>query len=38
VLSTPLDRLAGKLFDGAAAARGDDLVLFPLRADVYESE
>ena len=38
VLSTPLDRLAGKFPDGSAAARGDDLVLFPNRADFYETE
>ena len=38
VLATPLDRLAGKLADGSAVARGDDLVLFPNRADVYETE
>ena len=37
-LSTPLDRLAGRLADGTAAARGDDLVLFPNRTDVYEPQ
>lgn len=37
-LTTPPDRLAGRLSDGSTAARGDDLVLFPNRADVYESE
>ena len=38
VLSTPLDRLAGKIAEGTAEARGDDLVYFPNRADVYETE
>lgn len=37
-LTTPPDRLAGMLADGSQAARGDDLVLFPNRADVYETE
>lgn len=37
-LSTPLDRLAGRLADGTANVRGDDLVLFLNRADVYEPE
>jgi prepilin-type N-terminal cleavage/methylation domain-containing protein len=37
-LSTPLDRLAGRLVDSTAAARGDDLVLFPNRSDAYETE
>lgn len=38
VLSTPRDRLAGRLHNGTATARGDDLVLFLNRADVYEPE
>ena len=38
VLASPRDRLAGKLADGSAPVRGDDLVLFPNRADVYEPE
>ncbi len=38
ILSTPADRLAGMLNDGTSAARGDDLVLFLNRADVYENE
>lgn len=38
VLETPPDRLAGKLANGTAAARGDDLVLFPNRPDVHETE
>lgn len=38
-LSTPLDdRLGGMLPDGSSAARGDDLVLFLNRSDVYEAE
>lgn len=38
ILTTPLDRLAGKQADGLAPARGDDLVLFLSRADVYAPE
>ena len=38
LLTTPPDRLAGRLSNGSAAVRGDDLVLFPNRADVYEIE
>ena len=38
ILSTPRDRLAGRLIDGTAALRGDDLVLFLNRSDVYEDE
>lgn len=38
VLDTPPDLLAGKLANGTAAARGDDLVLFSNRPDVYETE
>jgi hypothetical protein len=37
-LTTPADRLAGFQVDGTAAARGDDLVFFLTRADVYETE
>lgn len=37
-LTTPADRLAGFHVDGTASARGDDLVLFLNRADVYEVE
>lgn len=37
-LATPSDRLAGRLADGTAAARGDDLVVFLNRADTYETE
>jgi type II secretory pathway pseudopilin PulG len=37
-LTTPADRLAGKLTDGLTPARGDDLVLFLNRADIYEDE
>jgi prepilin-type N-terminal cleavage/methylation domain-containing protein len=38
ILTTPADRLAGLLIDGTSAVRGDDLVLFLNRADVYEIE
>ena len=38
ILTTPRDRLAGRLADGTADARGDDLVLFLNRTDVYETE
>lgn len=38
VLTCPADRLAGMLPDGTASLRGDDLVLFLNRADVYEEE
>jgi hypothetical protein len=38
VLDTPRDRLAGMLADGTCQARGDDLVLFLNRADIYETE
>jgi type II secretory pathway pseudopilin PulG len=38
VLDTPRDRLAGLLPDGTSAARGDDIVIFLNRADVYEPE
>lgn len=38
VLDTPLDRTAGMLSDGTTSARGDDLVLFLNRTDVYEDE
>lgn len=38
VLSTPRDRLAGRVPDGSVDARGDDLVLFLNRADAYEDE
>ncbi len=38
ILTTPLDRLAGMQFDGSKDIRGDDLVLFLIRADVYETE
>lgn len=43
ILSTPLTdpllgRLGGKLADGTTAARGDDLVRFLNRPDVYEAE
>lgn len=37
-LTTPRDRLAGLLADGTMPTRGDDLVLFLDRADVYEAE
>lgn len=37
-LTTPADRLAGKLTDGTAPSRGDDLVLFLNRADIHEDE
>jgi prepilin-type N-terminal cleavage/methylation domain-containing protein len=38
-LATRLDdRLAGMLPDGTAAARGDDLVIFLNRSDMYEDE
>jgi type II secretory pathway pseudopilin PulG len=35
-LTTPNDRLAGRLSDGTAPARGDDVVYFLSRADVHE--
>lgn len=35
-LTTPNDRLAGRLADGTAPARGDDVVYFLSRADVHE--
>jgi len=38
VLTTPLDRLAGLAADGTKAVRGDDLVQFLNRSDVYEPE
>jgi type II secretory pathway pseudopilin PulG len=38
VLSTPLDRLAGMLVDGSTPERGDDLVFFLNRSDIYETE
>jgi hypothetical protein len=38
VLDTPRDRLAGRQSDGTTAMRGDDLVLFLNRADIYENE
>jgi prepilin-type N-terminal cleavage/methylation domain-containing protein len=38
VLTTPMDRLAGLLANGTKAARGDDLVQFLNRSDVYEPE
>lgn len=38
VLSTPLDRLGGMLSDGTSSARGDDIVIFLNRTDVYEVE
>lgn len=38
ILSTPLDRLAGRESDGGIAQRGDDVVLFLNRSDIYESE
>lgn len=37
-LTTPADRLAGRLTDGTAPSRGDDLVLFLNRADIHEDE
>lgn len=37
-LSTPADRLAGRQPDGLTPARGDDLVHFLNRADIYEDE
>ena len=37
-LDTPLDKLAGLTTGGGATNRGDDLVLFLHRADVYEAE
>jgi hypothetical protein len=36
-LETPLDFLAGRLADGTAPDRGDDLVLFLSRGDCHES-
>ena len=38
ILETPLDGLAGMDTNRASAARGDDLVLFLKRSDVYEDE
>jgi prepilin-type N-terminal cleavage/methylation domain-containing protein len=38
VLTTPLDRLAGLAPDGTKPLRGDDLVQFLNRSDVYEPE
>lgn len=38
VLTTPTDRLAGLAADGTKAVRGDDLVQFLNRSDVYEPE
>ncbi|MBE7466238.1 MAG: type II secretion system protein [Planctomycetes bacterium] len=38
VLDAPRDRTAGRLADGTASARGDDLVLFLYRTDAYEPE
>lgn len=38
VLTTPMDRLAGLAADGSKAVRGDDLVQFLNRSDVYEPE
>jgi len=38
ILETPLDRTAGMAADGTTAARGDDLVIFLNRTDVYEDE
>ena len=38
VLQTPRDRLAGLQSDGTCALRGDDLVLFLNRPDIYENE
>jgi hypothetical protein len=35
-VQTPADPLAGLQSDGTSAARGDDLILFLNRADVYE--
>ena len=35
-LETPQDRLAGMQADGSTLARGDDLILFLNRSDVYE--
>jgi hypothetical protein len=37
-LTTPPDRLGGRLADGTAPPRGDDLVQFLHRADMYETE
>lgn len=36
ILSTPLDKLAGLETNGVVTNRGDDLILFLNRADVYE--
>ncbi|MHA3771337.1 prepilin-type N-terminal cleavage/methylation domain-containing protein [Verrucomicrobiota bacterium sgz303538] len=38
VLDTPVNRLAGMTPDGKTTERGDDIVLFLNRADVYENE
>lgn len=38
ILTTPRTRLAGMLLDGRSPLRGDDLVFFLNRADVYEEE
>lgn len=38
ILETPLDRLAGLETNGVVADRGDDLILFLKRPDVYEDE
>lgn len=38
VLTTPTDRLGGLAADGTKAVRGDDLVQFLNRSDVYEPE
>jgi len=38
VLDTPLDRLGGMNADGTTDARGDDIVIFLNRADVYATE
>ncbi len=38
ILSTPRDRLAGMQPDGSSSQRGDDLILFLNRADIYEAE
>lgn len=37
-LETPRDRCAGRAADGSARARGDDIVMFLGRADVYEED
>ena len=38
VLQSPRDRLAGMQADGTCALRGDDLILFLNRTDMYEDE